>query len=56
MVSAAGAEACTLCHSRIADEVRAALSGADLWSNVAALLCPAAVLMAAVFLLRRYMP
>jgi hypothetical protein len=48
--------ACTLCHSRISEDVRAAVFGPDLWSNVAALLAPMPVLTIAVLLVRKISP
>ncbi|WP_129586395.1 hypothetical protein [Sphingomonas montana] len=48
--------ACTLCHSRIAEDTRATVMGHDLWSNMAALLLPFPLLFAAVLLARRVAP
>ena len=48
--------ACTLCHSRAAEQVRAAVFGPDFWSNLGALAAPAPVLVAAVMLVRRVSP
>jgi hypothetical protein len=42
--------ACTLCHSTVADQVRAALLGPDLLTNAVAVLAPAPVLFAAIWL------
>ncbi|MBB5715190.1 hypothetical protein FHS94_002031 [Sphingomonas aerophila] len=52
---AAPAWACTLCHSRTAEEVRAAIFGADFLGNVAALALPVPVLVAAVLAARKYL-
>jgi hypothetical protein len=51
----APAWACTLCHSPLAENVRAVL-GPDFWSNAGALLLPVPVLLTIVVALRRYMP
>jgi hypothetical protein len=52
---AAPAWACTLCHSRTAEDVRAAVFGADFWSNCTALILPVPVLLAATLAVRRYL-
>ena len=49
-------QACTLCHSRLAADVRAAVFGPDFWTNLGALLMPLPVLAAAVLLVRRATP
>ena len=43
--------ACTLCHSIVADQVRAALLGPDLLANAAAALAPAPVIVGVWWLL-----
>jgi hypothetical protein len=48
--------ACTLCHSRLADDVRAVVFGADMWINLAALFAPVPVLALGVVLARRAVP
>jgi hypothetical protein len=55
ILPAAPAWACTLCHSRTAEEVRAAIFGADFLSNVVALALPVPVLVAAVLAARKYL-
>lgn len=45
------AHACTLCHSDVAGQVRAALFGADLLENLLAVFAPAPVIAAAWWLL-----
>jgi hypothetical protein len=55
ILPAAPAWACTLCHSRTAEEVRAAVFGADFLSNVAALALPVPILVAAVIAARKYL-
>jgi hypothetical protein len=47
---------CTLCYSRVAQDVRAALFAADFWPNLAALLLPFPILAAAVLIVRRAAP
>jgi hypothetical protein len=47
---------CTLCYSRVAQDVRAALFAADFWPNLAALLLPFPILAAAVLIVRRATP
>ena len=54
-LTAAPASACTLCHSRLAEEVRAAVFGPDFWANVAAIVAPIPLLLAAVVTVRRYL-
>ena len=54
--SASPALACTLCHSRTAEDVRAAIFGADFWGNVGALVSPVPVFLLAVFLVRKISP
>ena len=49
-------QACSLCHSRLAEDVRAAVLGPDFWPTLAALLLPFPVLVAAVLLVRRATP
>lgn len=56
LLGASQALACTLCHSRTAEEVRAAVFGPGFWANAGALLLPVPVLLAAVFLVRRVSP
>lgn len=56
MTAASPAWACTLCHSRTAEDVRAAILGPDLWSNLGALAAPLPLLVAAVALVRRLSP
>jgi len=53
---AAPAWACTLCHSRTAEEVRAAVFGPDFWSNLGALSLPVPILLGAVLLVRNVSP
>ena len=53
---AAPALSCSLCYSRVAQDVRAALFAADFWPNLAALLLPFPILAAAVLLVRRASP
>jgi len=48
--------ACTLCHSRIAEEVRAIVLAHDFWSNIAALLLPFPIFGAAILFVRRIAP
>lgn len=48
--------ACTLCHSRLAEEVRAAVFGPDFWANAGALVSPVPVLLAGIWLVRRSTP
>ena len=48
--------ACTLCHSRTAENVRAAVFGPDFWGNVGALCSPVPMLVLAVFLVRKISP
>jgi hypothetical protein len=52
----ARAIACTLCHSRIAEDVRAAVFGADFWSNLGALFLPVPILLVTVLLVRKISP
>lgn len=52
-VSSSPAWACTLCHSRTAEQVRAAVFGPDFWGNAAAVALPLPVLIAAVLAARR---
>ena len=52
----APAWACTLCHSRTAEQVRAAVLGPDMWANLGALLAPAPILLGAVLLVRKVSP
>jgi len=47
--------ACTLCHSRTAEEVRSAVFGSDFVSNLAALAAPAPVLVIAAYAARKYL-
>jgi hypothetical protein len=60
MIMSAGfatpAGACTLCYSRVAQDVRAAVLGPDFWLNIGALLLPFPILIAAVLLVRRASP
>lgn len=53
---ASQALACTLCHSRTAEDVRAAIFGTDFWGNVGALFSPVPVFLLAVFLVRKISP
>jgi hypothetical protein len=55
LVAATPAWACTLCHSRTADQVRAAVLGSDFISNCAALVAPAPVLAMAAYAVRKYL-
>ena len=55
-LSSASPLACTLCHSRTAEDVRAAIFGADFWGNVGALFSPVPVFLLAVFLVRKISP
>lgn len=48
--------ACTLCHSRMAEDVRAAVLGADFWTNSAILLLPVPILLAAAHAVLRSFP
>ena len=52
-LAASPAAACTLCHSTVAEQVRAALFGADFWSNLGAVAAPAPLLIGAVLLVAR---
>lgn len=56
MLAATPAQACTLCHSRIAEDVRAAVFGPGFWSDAAMLVSPVPLLIAAVVAMRRYLP
>jgi hypothetical protein len=56
LISSTSAWACTLCHSRTAEQVRAAVFGPDFWSNVGMLVLPLPVLLVAVVAVRRSMP
>ncbi len=56
MLAATPAHACTLCHSRISEEVRAAVLGAGFWGDAATLISPVPILVAAVIAIRRYLP
>ena len=47
--------ACTLCHSRLAEDVRAALFGPDFWGNLTAVTLPIPVLVAATCVVRKYL-
>ncbi len=47
--------ACTLCHSRTAEEVRMAIFGSDFLSNCAALAAPAPVLLVVACAVRKYL-
>jgi hypothetical protein len=51
VVGASPAAACTLCHSNIAEQVRAAMFGADFWSNASA--APIPLLLGLVLLVAR---
>jgi len=53
MMSAAPAWACTLCHSNVAEQVRAALFGVDFWSNLGAVAAPIPLLLGAVLFAAR---
>jgi len=53
--AATPAWACTLCHSRTAEEVRSAVFGSDFGSNLAALAAPAPVLVIAAYAARKYL-
>lgn len=53
---ASPAWSCTLCYSRVAQDVRAAVLGPDFWLNIGALLLPFPILIAAVLLVRRASP
>ena len=53
--AAAPVSACTLCHSRLADEVRAAIFGPGFWADAGAVVSPIPLLLAAVFAVRRYL-
>ncbi|GAA3718325.1 hypothetical protein GCM10022268_28320 [Sphingomonas cynarae] len=55
-LAAGPAHACTLCHSRIADDVRAAVFGPGFWSDAVALISPVPLLAAMVIVMRRYLP
>lgn len=50
------AAACTLCHSDLAGQVRAAVFAGDFWSHAGALAAPVPILLAAVLLVRRCSP
>lgn len=50
LLAPAPAFACTLCHSDLAEQVRAALFGPDLLLNAAAVLAPVPVLLLAIWL------
>lgn len=56
IASATPAWACTLCHSRLAEDVRAAVLGPDFWSNLAMLAAPAPILAGAVLIVRQVSP
>ena len=47
------AHACTLCHSDVAGQVRAAVFGANLWANLLAVFAPAPVIATAWWWLTR---
>lgn len=55
LMTATPAWACTLCHSRTAEAVRAAVLGSDFVSNCAALAAPAPVLIMAAYAVRKYL-
>ena len=55
-MSAAPAFACTLCHSEVGVEVRAIVFGPDFLSNLAALLAPVPLLVAATYVIRKLLP
>lgn len=55
-LSASPSWACTLCHSRIAEDVRAIVLGQDFWPNLAALAMPFPLLAAAILFIRRIAP
>jgi len=48
--------ACTLCHSRTGEAVRAAVFGPDFWTNLGTLVLPVPVLVGAVLLVREVSP
>lgn len=48
--------ACTLCHSRTAQDVRATIFGPDFWTNVGAISSIVPVLVVAVLAVRRVSP
>lgn len=50
------AMACTLCHSRTAQDVRAVVIGPDLWINVGMISAVIPVLVMAVLAVRRFSP
>jgi hypothetical protein len=50
------AVACTLCQSRVAEDVRTTLFGPDFWWNIGALFSPAPFLMIAVLFLNKVSP
>jgi hypothetical protein len=56
LISSTSAWACTLCHSRTAEEVRAAVFGPDFWTNAGTLVSPLPVLLIAMIAVRRSMP
>lgn len=45
--------ACTLCHSQVAEEVRARIFEADFWPNLAMVAAPALILFGAILLAAR---
>jgi hypothetical protein len=55
-LSATPAYACTLCHSRIAEDVRATVFGPGFWGDAATLVSPVPLLVTAVVVMRRYLP
>jgi hypothetical protein len=56
VLDALPAMACTLCHSRTAQDVRTAIFGPDFWSNVVAISTVIPVLVIAVLAVRRFSP
>lgn len=46
--------ACTLCHSRTAEQVRAAVSGADFMNNLVAISAPILALFITALAVRKY--
>lgn len=56
LLAASPAYACTLCHSRLAEDVRAAVFGADLWANAVVLLLPVPILLTAAAAVLRSVP
>ena len=56
MLLASPAAACTLCHSRVAEDVRAEVFGAEFLTHLGAVFLPVPLLVAAVIFVRGLVP